>query len=218
GLRVIGRGEDLIGSMVLSGAEEAFLFSNEHFPTATEAFVEAMMRAGEGAAAEMFNLSGFTIGAINSLHAGGHDALIAQVGALSDEDLGAYILGRQGSLHEFGLAVASSSSFRTTLSERLAAFGAQGRSNFLSGGAPNGGASYPPLARPNANSQGNVILGDLDDLGRPTGVTSTITQDMIGTGSSASSSFRPPGFEGGANNHSRGHLFANILGGSGTDA
>jgi hypothetical protein len=50
GLRVIGRGEDLIGSMVLSGAEEAFLFSNEHFPAATEAFVEAMMRAGEGAA------------------------------------------------------------------------------------------------------------------------------------------------------------------------
>ncbi|WP_146214820.1 hypothetical protein [Loktanella sp. PT4BL] len=50
GLRVIGRDEDLIGSMVLSGAEEAFLFSNEHFPAATETFVEAMMRAGEGAA------------------------------------------------------------------------------------------------------------------------------------------------------------------------
>ncbi len=84
--------------------------------------------------------------------------------------------------------------------------------------APNGGSGYPKLARPNANSQGNVILGDLDDLGRPTGVTSTITSDMIGTGSSASSTIRPPGFAGGANNHSRGHLLANILGGSGTDA
>ena len=77
---------------------------------------------------------------------------------------------------------------------------------------------YPPLARPNANSQGNVILGDLDDLGRPTGVISTITRDMIGTGSSANPTIRPPGFEGGANNHARGHLLANILGGSGNDA
>ncbi|MEL6837867.1 MAG: filamentous hemagglutinin N-terminal domain-containing protein [Pseudomonadota bacterium] len=86
------------------------------------------------------------------------------------------------------------------------------------GAAPNTGAGYPALARPTANSQGNVILGDLDDLGRPTGVTSTITSDMIGTGTSASSTIRPPGFAGGANNHSRGHLLANILGGSGTDA
>lgn len=38
---------------------------------------------------------------------------------------------------KLGLAVASGSSFRTTLSERLAAFGAERRSNFLSGGAPN---------------------------------------------------------------------------------
>lgn len=85
-------------------------------------------------------------------------------------------------------------------------------------GATNTGAGYPALARPTANSQGNVILGDLDNLGRPTGVTSTITGDMIGTGTSANPTIRPPGFSGGANNHSRGHLLANILGGSGTDA
>jgi hypothetical protein len=41
-------------------------------------------------------------------------------------------------------------------------------------------------------NQGNVIFGELDELGRPTGVTANITKDMIGTGSSASSSIRPP--------------------------
>ncbi|WP_260470066.1 hypothetical protein [Bhargavaea beijingensis] len=44
------------------------------------------------------------------------------------------------------------------------------------------------------NSPQNVILGELDNLGRPTGVTATITQDMIGTGSKASQSIKPPGF------------------------
>lgn len=76
----------------------------------------------------------------------------------------------------------------------------------------------PPLARPSINASGNVILGELDDLGRPTGVVATITEDMIGTGSAANPAIRPPGFAGGANNHSRGHLLANIFGGSGTDA
>ncbi|MGR2741106.1 DNA/RNA non-specific endonuclease [Billgrantia sp. Q4P2] len=75
-----------------------------------------------------------------------------------------------------------------------------------------------PLARPQANAQSNVILGALDHLGRPTGVTATITRDMIKTGGPANPSIRPPGFEGGANNHSRGHLLANVLGGSGNDA
>jgi hypothetical protein len=120
-----------------------------------------LMAAGDPAA-EMFNVSGFTIGAINGLHAGGHEALIEQVGALSDEDLGAYILGQQGSLLEFGLAVASGSSFRTTLSERLAAFGAQGRSNFLSGGATNTGLTATQrqgiLREASQLGQGNLTL------------------------------------------------------------
>lgn len=44
----------------------------------------------------------------------------------------------------------------------------------------------------------------------------TITEDMIGTGSAASPSIHPPGFESGAN-HARGHLLARALGGSGGD-
>lgn len=41
---------------------------------------------------------------------------------------------------------------------------------------------------------------------------------MIGTGSKASQNIRPPGFINGNDaNHARGHLLANILGGSGKD-
>lgn len=83
--------------------------------------------------------------------------------------------------------------------------------------ATNNGAGYPSLARPSTDAQGNVIFGSLDDLGRPTGVTSTITSDMIGTGSSANPAIRPPGFGGQAEGHAHGHLLANILGGSGND-
>ncbi|MCW1929656.1 DNA/RNA non-specific endonuclease, partial [Bhargavaea beijingensis] len=71
------------------------------------------------------------------------------------------------------------------------------------------------------NSPQNVILGELDNLGRPTGVTATITQDMIGTGSKASQSIKPPGFLGGgpgSPGHARGHLLGNQLGGPGKDA
>lgn len=70
-------------------------------------------------------------------------------------------------------------------------------------------------------SPGNVIFGKLDNLGRPTGVIATITQDMIGTGSKASQSILPPGFLGGgpgSPGHARGHLLGNQLGGSGKDA
>lgn len=40
---------------------------------------------------------------------------------------------------------------------------------------------------------------------------------MIGTGSSASSSIKPPGFLGGGEGHARGHLLGRQLGGSGKD-
>ncbi len=66
------------------------------------------------------------------------------------------------------------------------------------------------------DSPKNVIFGELDNLGRPTGVTATITQDMIGTGSKASQSIKPPGFLGGgpgSPGHARGHLLGNQLGG-----
>ena len=64
---------------------------------------------------------------------------------------------------------------------------------------------------------GRVALGDLDNLGRPTGVQASITKDMIGKGTPASQSIRPPGFQGGAAGHARGHLLGRQLGGSGTD-
>lgn len=72
-------------------------------------------------------------------------------------------------------------------------------------------------AVPSSSTPGNVILGAKDELDRPTGVTAVITKDMLWTGSGPNQQILPPGFEGGANNHSRGHLLANILGGDGND-
>ena len=62
-----------------------------------------------------------------------------------------------------------------------------------------------------------VNYGALDDLGRPSGVTARLTPDMVGTGSPAARSIKPPGFGGGSAGHARGHLLGNQLGGSGTD-
>lgn len=64
---------------------------------------------------------------------------------------------------------------------------------------------------------GSIKYGALDTLGRPTGVQATITQDMIGTGTSAAKSIRPPGFQGQAAGQARGHLLGRQLGGSGTE-
>ena len=62
-----------------------------------------------------------------------------------------------------------------------------------------------------------IIMGNLDSLGRATGVVAHIDKNMIKTGSKPKSSIRPPGFKGGKFNHARGHLLANQLGGSGKD-
>ena len=64
---------------------------------------------------------------------------------------------------------------------------------------------------------GSVVYGELDELGRTTGVEATITQDMIGTGTSAQSSIKPAGFGGQAEGHARGYLLGKQLGGSGSD-
>ncbi|MDE7251359.1 MAG: DNA/RNA non-specific endonuclease, partial [Acetatifactor sp.] len=64
---------------------------------------------------------------------------------------------------------------------------------------------------------GSVTYGELDSLGRTTGIEATITLDMIGTGSPAKSSIKPAGFKGKAQGHARGHLLGNQLGGSGKD-
>lgn len=63
----------------------------------------------------------------------------------------------------------------------------------------------------------NIIFGELDELGRATGVKAVITPEMIGTGSSAASRIRPPGFKGASERHARGHLLGNQLGGAGND-
>ena len=63
----------------------------------------------------------------------------------------------------------------------------------------------------------SVTYGELDSLGRTTGIEATITSDMIGAGSPAKSSIKPAGFGGQAKGHARGHLLGNQLGGSGSD-
>jgi hypothetical protein len=68
-----------------------------------------------------------------------------------------------------------------------------------------------------AGDTSKIAYGQLDKLGRPTGVSETLTKDMIGTGSPARSSIRPPGFEGQVSGHARGHLLGNQLGGSGSE-
>ncbi|WP_254612970.1 DNA/RNA non-specific endonuclease [Brevibacillus sp. HB1.1] len=74
------------------------------------------------------------------------------------------------------------------------------------------------ISKVNDKTRGHVILGELDHLNRPTGIVATITKDMIGTGSEALSSIKPPGSAGGkGTKHARGHLLAKILGGSGKD-
>jgi len=66
-------------------------------------------------------------------------------------------------------------------------------------------------------STGSITYGELDSLGRTTGIEATITLDMIGTGSPAKSSIKPAGFGGQVQGHARGHLLGNQLGGSGSD-
>jgi hypothetical protein len=65
--------------------------------------------------------------------------------------------------------------------------------------------------------QGNIVYGDLDALGRPTGVNATLTPDMIGTGTPANPKIIPPGWSGNGTvfNEARGHLLGAQLGGSG---
>jgi hypothetical protein len=65
---------------------------------------------------------------------------------------------------------------------------------------------------------GGVNYGPLDSLGRPTGVSATITEDMLGTGTGANPSIKPPGFKGGfGTTQARGHLLGRQLGGSGDE-
>ncbi|MEU9504028.1 DNA/RNA non-specific endonuclease [Streptomyces sp. NPDC048196] len=55
----------------------------------------------------------------------------------------------------------------------------------------------------------------LDALGRATGVQTTITSEMLNTGTKPSRRIQPPGWVGEAAGHTRGHLLARSLGGDG---
>ncbi|WP_180269731.1 RHS repeat-associated core domain-containing protein, partial [Erwinia amylovora] len=60
--------------------------------------------------------------------------------------------------------------------------------------------------------------GELDHLGRPTGVRARLNASDINTGSHANPAIQPPGFITGAgSNRARGHLLGRQLGGSGDD-
>jgi hypothetical protein len=79
-------------------------------------------------------------------------------------------------------------------------------------------ATKVPRIRPPAPPAGpGTAFGELDALGRPTGASATVTKDMLGTGSDALRSIKPPGFLGGSANQARGHLIAKQLGGAGDD-
>jgi RHS repeat-associated protein len=60
---------------------------------------------------------------------------------------------------------------------------------------------------------------DLDELGRPTGGMAEVTSESLGSGTDASSSINPLGWEGGEHpyHQQRGHIIAKNHGGSGTD-
>ena len=75
----------------------------------------------------------------------------------------------------------------------------------------------PALKAPDADAPARTTFRPLNDLGQAQGIEATITAEMLDTGSHADSNIRPPGFVGGAENHSRWHLLARMLGGSGTD-
>jgi RHS repeat-associated protein len=63
---------------------------------------------------------------------------------------------------------------------------------------------------------GGKVVFVRDEHGRPYEMHATITRDMLGEGTDANKSLRPPGFiHGTIHNQARGHMLANMLGGSG---
>lgn len=68
----------------------------------------------------------------------------------------------------------------------------------------------------NKNIAGFIEYGSINTKGQRSGISAHITKNMIGKGSSANPSIRPPGFIHGKFNHARGHLLGRQLGGSGS--
>lgn len=72
----------------------------------------------------------------------------------------------------------------------------------------------PPAPQIKAPRTPAIRLGELSAQGQATGVTASVTPDMLGTGTKARRRIKPPGFLDG---DSRGHLYGNQLGGPGDD-
>lgn len=71
---------------------------------------------------------------------------------------------------------------------------------------------------PKADATGNIDYGSVNQNNQALGIEATITKDMLNTGTHADGDIRPPGFVNGrTHNHSRGHLLARMLGGTGDD-
>ncbi|MED9092836.1 RHS repeat-associated core domain-containing protein, partial [Escherichia marmotae] len=80
--------------------------------------------------------------------------------------------------------------------------------------APNPLSWIDPLGLTNCG----IKYGELDSLGRPTGVQARLNASHINTGTHANTNIQPPGFITGAgSNRARGHLLGRQLGGSGDD-
>ncbi|MDR0173144.1 RHS repeat domain-containing protein [Enterobacter sichuanensis] len=80
--------------------------------------------------------------------------------------------------------------------------------------APNPLTWIDPLGLKNCG----IKYGELDNLGRPTGVQARLNATHINTGTHANPNIQPPGFITGAgSNRARGHLLGRQLGGSGDD-
>ena len=87
----------------------------------------------------------------------------------------------------------------------------------------NGGNSVFAASELKNDGIGWVVYGNLDELNRVTTMNALITPDMYNTGTDADSRILPTGWkkseqnEGNPNQLNRGHLLADVLGGSGED-
>ncbi|MCE4948551.1 DNA/RNA non-specific endonuclease [Streptomyces sp. VTCC 41912] len=72
------------------------------------------------------------------------------------------------------------------------------------------GRTAGPVAQPTPS-----YAKPLDTLGRATGVETTVSRGMLDAGTKASRRIKPPGWQGEAAGHTRGHLLARSLGGDG---
>lgn len=77
-------------------------------------------------------------------------------------------------------------------------------------------AGLAALDAPSAHAAAHIDYGRVNDAGQAQGILAIITRDSLDTGTKAGA-FDPPGFRHGRMNHSRGHLLARMLGGSGSD-